>query len=150
MTRKKSTRSAESYTGNTEQAKINQRRNLIPGNTWDKKHRKELRINCWWWTLPLTDIQSIYEVVVNDRYENIPKEELKSEDFLDDVWWDSLTVENKEKILKDVRRAFGGDEEDHKKRQDKLLEEQIKEEKLADEKGGNNEKISQSSLQFSS
>lgn len=135
MTRKKSTRSAESYVGNTPGAKKRQRSNLVPGNTWAKMQRKELKLDCWWWTLPLTDIQIIYETNVNDRYENIPKEELKSEDFLDNVWWDSLTVEEKEKIVKDVRRAFGGDTEGHKKLQDERLEEEIKLEKLADEKG---------------
>ena len=139
MSRKKSTRSAESYVGNTEEAKKRQRSNLVPGNTWAKMHRKELRLDCWWWTLPLFDIRAIYEILVNDRmYDSIPKEELKSEDFLDNVWWDSLPVENKEKIVKEVRNAFGGDEEDHKKLQDERLEEEIKLEKLADEKGDNN------------
>ena len=149
---RKSERSAESYTGNTEEAKKRQRANLIPGNVWAKKHRKELRLNCWWWTISLIDMQYIYEVYVNDRLSyDVLKEELKSEDFLDDEWWEKLTIENKEYIVKWMRSVFGGDEEDHKKRQDKLLEEQIKEEKLADEKGGNNnEKNSQFSLQFSS
>ena len=132
-------RSAESYTGNTEEAKRRQRANLIPGNVWDKKHRKELRLNCWWWTLPLGNIQDIYELCENKRsLEDTPKEELKSEDFLDDVWWENLTIENKAYIIKCCEGTYRTkDEELHKQLIDKLLEEQIKEEKLELEKGAN-------------
>jgi len=136
MNRKKSTRSAESYVGNTPEAKRKQRRNLVPGNTWAKMHRKELRIDCWWWTLPLVDIQCIYEIHINDRVsDDTPKEELKSEDFLDNVWWDGLKVEQKEKIVKWWDSVFG--EEDikkHRKDQDERLEEEIEKEKLEIEK----------------
>ncbi|GAI71630.1 unnamed protein product [marine sediment metagenome] len=129
-------RSAESYTGNTPEAKRRQRLNLIPGNVWDKRHRKELKLNCWWWTLPLGNMQDIYEIWTNERgIEDTPKEELKSEDFLDDVWWENLTIENKAYIIKICDGTYRAeDEEEHKKQIDKCLQEQIKEEKLELEK----------------
>lgn len=135
MSRKKSTRSAESYTGNTEQAKINQRRNLVPGNAWQKRHRKELRLNCWWWTLPLGNIQDIYELCENKRgIEDCPKGELKDEEFLDN-WWEGLTIENREYIIKNCEGTYRAkDEKLHNELIEKLLEEQIKEEKLEIEK----------------
>lgn len=130
-------RSAESYTGNTEEAKKRQRANLIPGNRWDKRRRKEMRLDCWWWTFPLGNIQDIYEIWTNDRgFEDTPKDELKDEEFID-KWWDNLTIENKEVIVKNCEGAYRAkDEEEHKRLIEKLLEEQIKEEKLADEKLG--------------
>ncbi|MBA7543689.1 hypothetical protein ES705_36026 [subsurface metagenome] len=132
MSRKKSTRSAESYTGNTEAAKINQRKNLVPGNAWDRKKRKELKLNCWWWTLPLGNMQDIYEMRVNGRtIEDTPKSELKSEDFLDDVWWENLKIEDKEYIIKICDRTYRAEDEKlHIGLIDKLLEEEIKKEKL--------------------
>jgi hypothetical protein len=133
---RKSERSAESYTGNTPEAKKRQRANLIPGNIWDKRHRKELKLNCWWWTFPLGNIQDIYEMWTNERgIEDTPKSELKDEEFLD-VWWENLTLENKEFIKKNCEGTYRAEDEKlHNGLIDKLLEEQIKEENLADEKG---------------
>ena len=132
MSRKKSTRSAESYTGNTEAAKINQRKNLVPGNAWDRKKRKELKLNCWWWTLPLGNMREIYEMWVDRRtIEDTPKSELKSEDFLDDVWWENLKIEDKKYIIKICDRTYRAEDEKlHIGLIDKLLEEEIKKEKL--------------------
>jgi len=129
-------RSAESYTGNTPEAKKRQRANLVPGNAWDKRRRKELKLNCWWWTLPLGNIQDIYEMWTNERgIEDTPKDELRDEEFLD-VWWENLELGKKEFIVKNCEGTYRAeDEEKHKKLIDKLLEEQIEEEKLGLEKG---------------
>ncbi|GAJ18103.1 unnamed protein product, partial [marine sediment metagenome] len=112
-----------------------QRANLIPGNAWDKKHRKELKLNCWWWTLPLGNMQEIYEGCEKGRdNRDVAKEELKDEKFLDE-WWEGLPVKNKEFIVKNCDGTYRAeDEEDHKKQIDKCLQEQIKEEKLELEK----------------
>lgn len=136
MSRKKSTRSAESYIGNTPEAKRKQRANLVAGNAWQKKHRKELKLNCWWWTLPLGNIQDIYENCENGRgLEDTPKEELKDEKFLDDIWWERQRLEDKEFIVKNCEGTYRAkDEKLHNELIEKLLEEQIKEEKLEIEK----------------
>ena len=83
-------RSAESYHGNTAEAKKNQRSNLIPGNIYRKRHVSELRLNCWWKCLPAPDIQSAYQAYENKRFgEDTPKKEWKSEKFLNE-WWNNL------------------------------------------------------------
>ena len=95
-------RSAESYLGNTKQARINQRANLIPGNSWQKRRTKELKLGCWWELSTLKDKQSIFEVYENKRsYKNIPKEELRSGDYLNN-WWSELVLESKISIYKKI------------------------------------------------
>lgn len=88
-------RSAQSYYGNTAGARKRQRNNLIPGNTWQKRKTKELRLNCWWEYGDLGDKQFIYEGSKNKRsIEDTSKKELKDEKFLNN-WWDSLSLEDK-------------------------------------------------------
>ncbi|MBA7563016.1 hypothetical protein ES695_11170 [Candidatus Atribacteria bacterium 1244-E10-H5-B2] len=95
-------RSAESYLGNTAQARRNQRANLIPGNAWDKRHRKELRLECFWEYGDLNDKQMIYEGFENKRdIKDVPKKELKDEKLLD-IWWGELDLEDKESINKEI------------------------------------------------
>ena len=95
-------RSAESYLGNTAQARRNQRANLIPGNAWDKRHRKELRLECFWGFGDLNDKQMIYEGYENKRdIKDVPKKELKDEKLLD-IWWGELDLEDRESINKEV------------------------------------------------
>ncbi|GAI30437.1 unnamed protein product, partial [marine sediment metagenome] len=93
-------RNAKSYYGNTAEARKRQRANLIPGNAWDKRRRKKLRLDCWWEVMPLGNIQEIYEMYVNKRViEDTPKREIKDEKYLDE-WWEELTIEDKEWIHK--------------------------------------------------
>jgi len=90
-------RNAQSYYGRTEQARKNQRGNLIPGGIWQKRKTKELRLDCWWEGADLESKQSIFEGYENNRdIEDIPKRELKSEKFLDE-WWANLELGNKNK-----------------------------------------------------
>ncbi|MBA7480867.1 hypothetical protein ES707_16330 [subsurface metagenome] len=128
-------RSAESYYGNTAEARKRQRANLIPGNSWDKRHRKKLRLDCWWEVMPLGNIQEIYEMYVNKRViEDTPKEEIKDEKYLDE-WWEELTIEDKEWIYKWDMKAYPK-EIQSKILKDiyKLLEKKIKEEREARKK----------------
>jgi len=98
MTRKKSTRSAESYTGNTEQAKINQRRNLIPGNTFNKRRIREIKLDCWWDNGDLESKQFIFEGCEKGRdADKVPKDEL-AEEIEMYSWWMSLDIKNKKSI----------------------------------------------------
>ncbi|MBA7545039.1 hypothetical protein ES705_37401 [subsurface metagenome] len=121
-------RRAESYYGRTGQAKKNQRGNLIPGGTWQKKITEELRLNCWWEGADLESQQFMYEGYEHNRdYKDIPKRKLKDEKFLNDWWerlelgnirehegkrfiyWsmmDPLTPEEKSPILKNVRECL--------------------------------------------
>lgn len=88
-------RRAESYYGRTEQAKKNQRGNLIPGGTWQKKRTEELRLECWWEGADLESKQFMFEGYENDRdIKDIPKKKLKDEKFLND-WWDKLELGSK-------------------------------------------------------
>ena len=91
-------RSAESYYGNTAEAKKNQRGNLIPGNAWQKREIKELRLNCWWECALLGDKQFMFEGYENNRSdEDVPEKEQKSEKWLDG-WWGELDLKDKEYI----------------------------------------------------
>lgn len=88
-------RRAESYYGRTKQAKKNQRGNLIPGGSWQKKRTEELRLECWWEGADLDSKQFMFEGYENNRDpEDIPKKKLKDEKFLNN-WWDSLELGNK-------------------------------------------------------
>jgi hypothetical protein len=88
-------RNAQSYYGRTEQARKNQRGNLIPGGTWEKIRTKELRLDCWWEGADLESKQFIFEGYENNRgLEDTPKRELKNEEFLND-WWDNLELGNR-------------------------------------------------------
>jgi len=95
-------RSAESYYGNSEQARKNQRANLTPGNTWKKRKIKQLRIDCWWEFGDIEDKQMIYEYLENERdIKNVSKRELKGEKYID-KWWLGLELEVKEDIIKKI------------------------------------------------
>jgi len=96
-------RSAESYLGNTAEARRNQRANLIPGNPWQKRRTKELRLDCFWEIIPLKNRQEIFEAYENKRsYEDIPKkEELKDRGYLNN-WWGELALESKISIYKEA------------------------------------------------
>ena len=95
-------RSAESYYGNSEQARRNQRANLTPGNTWQKRKIKQLRIDCWWEYGDLEDKQITYEYFENERdIKNVPKRELRGEKYID-KWWSRLELEVKEDIIKKI------------------------------------------------
>ncbi|GAH85456.1 unnamed protein product [marine sediment metagenome] len=123
-------RSAESYLGNTAEARKRQRANLIPGNAWDKRNRKKLKLDCWWEVMPLGDIQEIYEMYVNERaIKDTPKGEIKDEKYLDE-WWEGLTIEDKEWIYKWDMKVYPK-EIQSKILKDiyKLLEKKIKEER---------------------
>ncbi len=99
---KRKFRSAESYYGNTEQARKNQRSNISPGNTWQKRKIGQLRIRLFWEDGGLELKQVIYEQFENERaIEGVPKRELKHEKFLDD-WWDRKDLEEKKSISKEV------------------------------------------------
>ncbi|MBA7617433.1 hypothetical protein ES703_24747 [subsurface metagenome] len=99
---KRKFRSAESYYGNTEQARKNQRSNITPGNTWQKRKIKLLRIDCFWEYADLENKQTIYEYFENRRMiEDVPKRELRGEKYIDD-WWFKLEIEVRQDIIKGV------------------------------------------------
>jgi len=126
---KKRIRTKSSYYGNTIEAQKAQRLNLSPGNSWDKRHRKELKMDCWWEVLPLGNAQDIYELCENKRtIKDTPKEELKDEEFLDNWWKNELDTEDKVFIIKSCKGVWN--EEDvktQKKDTYDLLEKKIKE-----------------------
>jgi len=100
MARKK--RSKGSYYGNTAEARKMQRSNLIPGGKDERRKIQGARYDCWWELSALKDKQSIFEVYENKRsYKNIPEEELKGEDYLNN-WWRDLSLERKISIYKKV------------------------------------------------
>ena len=95
-------RNAQSYYGNTAEARKRQRANLIPGNPWQKRKTKELRLNCWWELSALKDKRFIFEKYENDRdSKSMPKEELKNEIYLNN-WWRELVLERKISIYKEI------------------------------------------------
>lgn len=95
-------RNAQSYYGNSEQARRNQRANLTPGNTWQKRKIKRLRTDCWWEFCNIEDKQMIYEYFENERdIKNVSKKELKHERYID-KWWLGLEPEVKEDITKKI------------------------------------------------
>ena len=120
-------RSAESYLGNTAEARKRQRLNLIPGNRYQKMRTKELRLNCWWEVLPLGNAQDIYENYQNKRdIKDVPKSELKDDEFLNKWWEEELTIENKEFIIKCMKGTWRKeDEETQKKEMYKCLKEKL-------------------------
>jgi len=131
---KKRIRTKSSYYGNTIEAQKAQRLNLTPGNAWDKRNRKELKLDCWWWTFPLGNCQDIYEMYINKRtIEDTPKGELKDEEYLDD-WWEELIIKDKEFIVKACKGTYRDeDEKEHKKDIYEMLEEKIKEKEIETE-----------------
>jgi len=97
---KRKFRNAQSYYGNTIEARKRQRANLIPGNSWQKRKIKELRLDCWWELSTLKDKRFILEKYENDRdSKSMPKEELKNEIYLNN-WWRELSLESKISIYK--------------------------------------------------
>jgi len=99
---KRKFRSAESYYGNSEQARKNQRGNLTPGNNWQKRKIRQLRIDCWWEYGDIEDKQITYEYFENKRdIKNVFKRELKGEKYID-KWWLGLELEVKEDIIKKI------------------------------------------------
>jgi len=95
-------RGAKSYYGRTEQAKENQRKNLVPGGPWQKKMIEILRLKCFWNVGDLESRQFIYEGYINKRdIKDIPQEELEDEEFLN-AWWDELKFEERKNIYKAI------------------------------------------------
>ena len=93
-------RSKESYYGNTAEARKMQRSNLIPGGKDERRKIQGARYDCWWELSALKDKQSIFKTYKNDRAsKDIPKEELKGEDYLNN-WWRELVLESKISIYK--------------------------------------------------
>ncbi|RXG63933.1 hypothetical protein ES695_14935 [Candidatus Atribacteria bacterium 1244-E10-H5-B2] len=107
-------RSAGSHYGRTEQAKKIQRSNLIPGgNIGQRKKISEARINCFWECIAVEDLRWIFEWYVNDRfYKDIPEEELKGEEYLDN-WWSGLDLDDKKFIYKNATRLMIPEERNH-------------------------------------
>ena len=102
-------RNAQSYYGNTAEARKRQRANLIPGNPWQKRRTKGLRLDCFWEIMPLKNKQEIFEAFENKKgfkeIENMPKEELKDKKYLAD-WWDKQELEDKKFIYKNEITAL--------------------------------------------
>ncbi|MBA7512977.1 hypothetical protein ES705_04986 [subsurface metagenome] len=93
-------RSAESYTGNTAEARKMQKSNLIPGGKDERRNIQGARYDCWWELSTLRDKQSIFEVYKNDRdSKSMPKEELRDEIYLNN-WWGELALGSKMSIYK--------------------------------------------------
>ncbi|GAI61506.1 unnamed protein product [marine sediment metagenome] len=96
-------RNAQSYYGNSEQARKNQRSNLIPGNSWQKRKIKQLRVDCYWEYEDIKDKQNTYEYFENERdIGNVPGRELKHEKYIDNWWENELELEVKEDIIKKI------------------------------------------------
>ena len=102
-------RNAQSYYGNTAEARKRQRANLIPGNSWQKRKTQELRLGCFWEIIPLKNRQEIFEAFENKKdfkeIKNMPKEELKDKKYLAD-WWDKQGLEDKKFIYKNEITAL--------------------------------------------
>lgn len=95
-------RSKESYYGNTPENRTIQRSNLIPGDQNRRRKIQGARYDCWWKPSALKDKQSIFEAYENDRdSKDVPKEELKSGDYLNN-WWREIVLESKISIYKKV------------------------------------------------
>ena len=95
-------RSKESYCGNTAEARKMQRSNLMPGGKDERRKIQGARYDCWWELSTLRDKQSILKTYKNDRAsKDIPKEELKGGDYLNN-WWSELVLESKISIYKKV------------------------------------------------
>jgi len=95
-------RSAESYLGNTAEARKMQKSNLIPGGKDERRKIQGARYDCWWELSVLRDKQSILKAYKNDRAsKDVPEEELKREDYLNN-WWRGLSLESKISIYKKV------------------------------------------------
>jgi len=95
-------RNAQSYYGNTAEARKRQRANLIPGNPWQKRRTKELRLDCWWEYGDLDDKRFIYEGYVGNKsleeYQAMTENELKNEKYLNKWWENELNLEDKKHI----------------------------------------------------
>ena len=103
-------RNAQSYYGNTAEARRRQRDNLIPGgNITQKRKISEARLNCWWENNDLETKQFIFEGYENRRkpreFDAMPKEELKDEKYLNN-WWGRLDLENKKFIYKTLMKEL--------------------------------------------
>lgn len=139
MTKK---RSRTSYHGNTPEMIKHQRLNITPGNAWDKRRKREMKLNCWWEGADLDSQQFIYEGYQNKREtDDVPKEGLKDEEYLYEWWseleisdWEyiykvimkELTKEHKARILKNVYECL-----EEKIEKEKANREEIKEMRLA-------------------
>jgi len=123
-------RSAESYTGNTPEAKINQRRNLIPGNAFNKRRTRVMKLDCWWEGADLESKQFIFEGWEKRRdIEKVPKDELLEERELD-IWWRKIDIELKKAIHNSIMQGLD------KGQRTRILDnvDECLKEKLADEK----------------
>ncbi|MBA7537099.1 hypothetical protein ES705_29365 [subsurface metagenome] len=96
-------RNAQSYYGNTAEARKRQRDNLIPGNTWQKRKTQEFRVGCFWEYTNFGSKQMIYENFENGRnIEGVDKKELKDEEYLDNWWENRLILEERKNIYKEI------------------------------------------------
>jgi len=149
---KKRKRTKSSYYGNTPEMISHQRMNITPGNSWDKRHRKELKFDCWWRVMPLGNMQEVYEDCVNHRiitfhFEDEPvdliekydiqdasKLKLKDEEYLDNWWENDVELEDKKFYYKNQMDAFSKETRSEIfKDMYECLEEKIKEEEEARE-----------------
>ncbi|MBA7570994.1 hypothetical protein ES695_15235 [Candidatus Atribacteria bacterium 1244-E10-H5-B2] len=95
-------RNAESYYGNTAEARKMQRSNLIPGGKDERRKIQGARYDCWWELSAFRNKQSILKTYENDRAsKDVPEEELKGEDYLNN-WWRDLSLESKISIYKEA------------------------------------------------
>ncbi|MBA7556486.1 hypothetical protein ES705_49195 [subsurface metagenome] len=93
-------RSKESYYGNTAEARKMQRSNLIPGSKDERRKIRGARYDCWWELSAPRDKQSIFKTYKNNRdLKDVPEEELRSEDYLNN-WWRELSLKSKMSIYK--------------------------------------------------
>ncbi len=93
-------RSRSSYIGNTAEARKMQRSNLIPGSKDERRKIRGARYDCWWELSAPRDKQSIFKTYKNNRdLKDVPEEELRSEDYLNN-WWRELSLKSKMSIYK--------------------------------------------------
>ncbi|MBA7587506.1 hypothetical protein ES695_03650 [Candidatus Atribacteria bacterium 1244-E10-H5-B2] len=77
-----------------------QRSNLIPGSKDERRKIRGARYDCWWELSAPRDKQSIFKTYKNNRdLKDVPEEELRSEDYLNN-WWRELSLKSKMSIYK--------------------------------------------------
>jgi len=107
-------RNAQSYYGNTAEARKRQRANLIPGNSWQKRKTQEFRVDCFWEYGNFKDKRFIYEGYVDNKsleeYQAMTENELKSEKYLDSWWENELNLEDKKHIYWSMMDPFTPEE----------------------------------------
>lgn len=90
--------------------KRNQRANLIPGNAWNKRRIKEMRLDCWWEGASLEDKQFIFEGFEKGRdAKEVAEDELKEEQELD-YWWSEQHISSKKIIYDAIMKELDKEE----------------------------------------